>query len=310
MISACRTAQRHNSDTLSGQTAAMPMLRFISAITDAGDPDRLNEDAVGSNAHVGFVIDGATGLGEGVLGEPSDAAWLARLAAEVFERELDGEIPVGEVVRSLNSGVAKIVEERRGSREVEGWQLPVAGFELVRIEGDAVVAHGLGDCRLFLVGADGEAFDTSPIAGNARRESEGARRAIAHAGGLTAWRSLSEQPEVREELRRHRARYNRAGGGVWTLGTAPDAADHIAVRRFTPALPATGLLCTDGFAALADSYGRYDVRTFVEAAKERGLAALLAELRRIEREEDPDGRRFPRFKVSDDASALLFEVQP
>jgi hypothetical protein len=286
----------------------MAMLRVISAITDAGDPDRLNEDAVGSNAHAVFVIDGATGLGEGVLGEPSDAAWLAGFAAKAFERELGATVPVADVVRGLNGRVADTVQRRRGDDEVEGWRLPVAGFELVRIEDEALVAYGLGDCRLFLVGADGQAFDTSAISGNAGRESEGARRAIAHAGGLAAWRSLSEEPAVREELRRHRNRYNREGGPVWTLGTAPQAADHIAVRRFAPTLPATGLLCTDGFAALADSYDRYDVRAFVEAAMEQGLAALLRELRRIEREEDPDGRQFPRFKVSDDASALLFEV--
>jgi len=286
----------------------MPALRVISAITEAGDPDRLNEDAVCSNAHVAFVTDGATGLGEGVLGEPSDAAWLAGFAATAFERELDAAIPVADVVRGLNARVAEAVRQRHGDLEVEGWRLPVAGFELVRVEDEAIVAYGLGDCRLFLVGADSEAFATSAISGNARRESEGARRAIAHAGGLADWRSLSEEPAVREELRRHRARYNRSGGSVWTLGTAPDAADHIAVSRFTPALPAVGLLCTDGFAALADSYDRYDIRAFVEAAKERGLAALLGELRRIERQEDPDGRQFPRFKVSDDASALLFEV--
>ena len=35
---------------------------------------------------------------------------------------------------------------------------------------------------------------------------------------------------------------------------------------------------------------------------------MLAELRRIERAEDPDGRLYPRFKVSDDATALLFEI--
>lgn len=46
----------------------------------------------------------------------------------------------------------------------------------------------------------------------------------------------------------------------------------------------------------------------IRAASERGLTTLMAELRQIEREEDPDGQKFPRFKVSDDATALLFEI--
>ncbi len=39
-----------------------------------------------------------------------------------------------------------------------------------------------------------------------------------------------------------------------------------------------------------------------------GLAGLLQELRHIEREVDPDGTRFPRFKRSDDATALLVKT--
>jgi hypothetical protein len=73
-------------------------------------------------------------------------------------------------------------------------------------------------------------------------------------------------------------------------------------------LPATGLLCTDGFAALCDQYGRYSPADLVAAAKSQGLKALLAELRHVERTEDPDGLLYPRFKISDDATALLFEV--
>ena len=80
------------------------------------------------------------------------------------------------------------------------------------------------------------------------------------------------------------------------------------MERLAVALPAAGLLCTDGFAALADQYGRYSPAEMVATARSAGLKAMLAELRRIERTEDPDGRLYPRFKISDDATALLFEV--
>jgi hypothetical protein len=43
------------------------------------------------------------------------------------------------------------------------------------------------------------------------------------------------------------------------------------------------------------------------AAEGRGLAALAGELRSIEAA-DPEGVRFPRFKRSDDATALLLRV--
>ena len=180
----------------------------------------------------------------------------------------------------------------------------------MRVEGKALVTYGLGDCRLFLTGADGDTWDATALRGSHEREREGAHAAIVHAGGLSAIKSLANDPTVRDELRRHRAGYNRDGSSVWTLGTEPAAAKHIVVEQMPVSLPATGLLCTDGFAALCDQYGRYGPAELVAAAKTQGLKALLAELRHVERAEDPDGLLYPRFKISDDATALLFEVVP
>ena len=214
--------------------------------------------------------------------------------------------PIADVVRNVNMRVQQRIVEATAGDTLETWALPTASFQLARMEGRELAVYGLGDCRLFLAGADGTAFETN--GDYSKAESEGARRAVAQAGGLAAWRSLADEPVVREALRRSRARHNQPGGAVWTLGSAPDAAAHLSVRRLPPTLPARGLLCTDGFSALADKYGRYDGARLIRAASERGLAALMAELRHIEREEDPDGQQYPRFKVSDDATAVLFEI--
>jgi hypothetical protein len=37
---------------------------------------------------------------------------------------------------------------------------------------------------------------------------------------------------------------------------------------------------------------------------------MLDELRRFEREIDPEGLRYPRYKQSDDTTALLVELTP
>lgn len=285
----------------------MPTLRILDSLSDPGSAARRNEDTAGGNASCAFVIDGATGLGgRPLLDTASDAAWLATFAAQVFEADIGMANPIADVVRNLNARVRQKIDETAHGETIEAWALPTASFQLVRMEGRELAVYSLGDCRLFLAGADGRAFE---INGDySKAESEGARRAVAQAGGLAAWRSLAEEPVVREALRRSRARHNQAGGSVWTLGSAAEAAAHLAIRQFSPALPARGLLCTDGFSALVDKYGRYDGAGLIQAASERGLAALMSELRQIEREEDPDGQRYPRFKVSDDATALLFEI--
>lgn len=201
----------------------MPTLRILNSLTDPGNAARANEDAVGGNASAAFVIDGATGLGgRPLLGPTSDAAWLAGFAKTVFEAEATTATPIADVVRALNNRVAQLIAEAAGSDPVEAWALPTASFQLARVEGSELAIYGLGDCRLFLVGADGATFETSEAYSKA--EGESARRAVTQAGGLRAWRSLAEEPTVREALRRSRARHNQPGGAVWTLGSAPEAA--------------------------------------------------------------------------------------
>ena len=67
------------------------------------------------------------------------------------------------------------------------------------------------------------------------------------------------------------------------------------------------LLASDGFLALVSDYKAYDVEGLMEAACDTGLQALGEELRAIEHN-DPRGTQFPRFKPSDDATALLLKV--
>jgi serine/threonine protein phosphatase PrpC len=68
------------------------------------------------------------------------------------------------------------------------------------------------------------------------------------------------------------------------------------------------LLCSDGFLALASDYERYDADALLAACLSRGLKPLCDELRDIERG-DREGRRFPRFKVSDDATAVVVRIK-
>src|SRR5258706_361092 len=116
---------------------------------------------------------------------------------------------------------------------------------------------------------------------------------------------------VREEflpaLRASRNGVNSPGGD-WLF--APDAAcaDHAKELRVTVLKDSPILLASDGFLALASDYERYSPETLFDAAAERGLAVLCEELRAVETA-DPEGLRYPRFKRSDDATALLLTLR-
>jgi hypothetical protein len=114
---------------------------------------------------------------------------------------------------------------------------------------------------------------------------------------------------VRDEfLPALRAARNRVNTGEdWLFGPDVRCADHAKHARVMPAPGSPVLLASDGFLALASDYDRYTPETLFTACVERGLPALGEELRAIEAS-DPDGIKFPRFKRSDDATALLLAI--
>jgi hypothetical protein len=101
-----------------------------------------------------------------------------------------------------------------------------------------------------------------------------------------------------------------SGEGTALFGLQPEAAGRLEHRRVRLAPGAIFLIASDGFSALAELYHRFTPAELVAAACLDGLEALARELRRIESEVDPDGTRYPRFKPSDDATALLLQSRP
>src|SRR5581483_3890732 len=111
-----------------------------------------------------------------------------------------------------------------------------------------------------------------------------------------------------EMLGRHRAARNHINQGRhWLFSPNVQAAAHVSHAAQQLAAGALLLLASDGFLALISDYGAYDGGGLMSAAQQKGLAALGAELRAME-DADAEGEKFPRFKKSDDATALLLEI--
>jgi hypothetical protein len=161
-----------------------------------------------------------------------------------------------------------------------------------------------GDCAA-LVERPGE---TVHVIGEAlQKRSRERERAAALASKLGANSAAKGVRDVfLPALRRARNHVNTEAGG-WLFGPDSRAASHVSVAHMPAPRDTTILLVSDGFLVLASDYERYTVESLFQAAQSRGLAALGDEVRAIE-ENDPDGVRYPRFKKSDDATALLLRV--
>jgi hypothetical protein len=276
---------------------------LLDSLSLPGDAAKPNEDAFGHDATAAVVLDGATPLGDGLMPGPSDAAWIAQFGARRLLAHLrDGE-GARKAVRGALADAQKSFEALRRHPPEEMWQTPCASMMLAVAGEDGVEFLSFGDCAALVqpeggaVMVVGETFD--------KRAAEAKRaQAIAKEKNLSPASGLS-RPEFLGALRATRNRVN--SGNYWLFSPDAKAASH-AARRMVKAAPGTRLLlASDGFLALASDYGAYGADSLMQAAVAKGLKALGEELRAIEAG-DAVGDKFPRFKKSDDATALLLRI--
>jgi serine/threonine protein phosphatase PrpC len=276
---------------------------LLDQLTLPGDPAKANEDFLAQGAHAALVIDGATPLGDSLMPGPSDAAWIAQFGARRLMAHLSEDKSARKALRdALGDAETSFAALRRHPPE-EMWQTPCASMMLAVPNQGEVEFLWFGDCAALVKQGDaavtvvGETFD--------KRAAEAERaRTIAKEKGLSPASGLS-RPEFIGALRTARNRIN--SGSTWLFSPDARAASHVSRRVIKTAPDTVLLLATDGFLALASDYGVYNADSLMEAALSKGLAALGEELRAIEAQ-DTGGDKFPRFKKSDDATAVLLKI--
>lgn len=284
-------------------------LDVIASLSDAGKPGRPNEDRFGANRTAAFVLDGATGLGDRqfMTGFETDAAWIAEYAAQRLVLELTPEVEVANLIRGITADARTIFDATAGEQPRYAW--PAAALAGLRVTDTGLQFFGLGDSVVYLLHDDGRTETFTALPDAFAREQAAARAHLTRLGGIGAAGSLVGDPQTLEDLRASRARQNTPGGRVWSLGLVPDTADHLALQTIPLAGGATAIICSDGLADLVSLYEVYDAGALVRRAATAGLGPLVAELRQLEREVDPDGLTYPRFKQSDDTTAMLVRVE-
>lgn len=279
-------------------------LRFkqLDSLSLPGNPEKPNEDSFRCTQNAACVFDGATGLGARLMPGSSDAQWLANFAARRFcahaERD-DGAIR--DWLLSTASEAANSFVALRLRAPAENYEIPHASGVMAALDGELLHVLWFGDCALLLRDHSGKFSlfgDTL-----AKRESERAR-----VERLKSKRPASPTGVRDEFLPALRASRNLVNtGDEWLFAPDPACAEHAKSAEALIAPDSLLVLASDGFLALASDYQRYTPEELLSAVQSEGLQKLGEELRAIERA-DPDGLVFPRFKSSDDATALLLRV--
>ena len=282
-------------------------MRFelVESLSLPGAADKPNEDAFAHAQQIAVVFDGATPLAEPLLPGASDAQWIARFASRrLIAHAADGEGSPRDWLRSAAGDAAKSFGALRRRLPEQVYETPFASMMAAALHDAALEALWFGDCGLLLHHPAGGGDVMLIGDARVRRDIERARAKEAGTGRGAASEGVRE--EFLPALRASRNRVNSAKG-TWLFSPDPRCADHAGAARLDVEAGAVLLLASDGFLSLITEYDAYDASALLAAAQSHGLAALGEELRIIE-SGDPEGVEFPRFKRSDDATALLLRV--
>jgi len=272
------------------------------SVSSAGSA--INEDGFVVVDDGAWVVDGASGLGDANItpGE-SDAHWLTSC---ILKHLLDS-LPINAVGR-LEDVTRRVFREFDGlnkPNQMDQYKYPSASLVGCVFSEGKFDAVRLGDCTLLLQSVSGEVvqgFSRSPLRNLddavvhemvQRLESEQVK-------GPDAYRS------VLSLLRANRNLINEEGGyAALTMGKNRSIAPDFFEIQVNESI--RGLVCSDGFWHLVETFHLYTEQNIIEECERKGLNAMVTELRLAEYD-DPDCRSFPRLKSSDDATAVLFRL--
>jgi hypothetical protein len=279
------------------------MFTVLHQISWPGSTDRPNEDACGAVGDWAWVIDTSIFPGTPSFMHPqSDAAWLADFANGRFIALAPAARDGPELVRRVMQDCRDAFLRKAPADRQNSITWPVGALTLVRGQDGRLDVWTFADTTAFVRYPDGAVVTLGEAPDLRRSESDKAAELLRIAG--CSPKDLFHAPAVRSWLA-DRREVQKQGGGVPLLGLQPETADRLR-HDVVPLPPGTNVLLTsDGLSALVDLYRHLDAKALMETALLSGLEPLAGAARHIETEVDPDGQRFPRFKTSDDATALL-----
>jgi len=277
---------------------------LIESFSLPGDPSKPNEDSFSHASGFVCVFDGATVLGENLMPGRSDAHWIAQFGARRLRAHAEsGAGGPRDRLRAAAADAEKSFGALRHRAPAETYETPFASLMSLFIDPHSIDALWFGDCGALIKSPDGSVSMVGETL-KSRAQERSRASSLAEAEGVAA---ASVREKFLPGLRASRNRVNKKGN-AWLFAPDEKCADHAKEKRLHVQSGSTILLASDGFFALVSDYGRYTAEELILAAEQGGLAVLGNELREIEAG-DPKGITFPRFKSSDDATAVLVALR-
>ena len=272
------------------------------SISIAGD--KINEDIVYTTNNYGWVIDGATGLNnKNLTGSRSDAYWFVNEWNKYLKENIsDNSISIKEIIIKGIECISNKFYQIVTLKHIDKVDLPSASIAIVRINNEVLEYFLLGDCTLVLENNKGKSLIIKQELLD--KLDNKAKIEMAKLMINKGMNFIEAKQEINSLLVKHRLLKNTPNG-YWTLEFDKNAIENSLCGCFDFVECEKALLMSDGFSAIFDNYNYTDVNNIISIVEKQGLQQIYKIIRFIE-EEDADILKFPRFKKSDDASAVMF----
>lgn len=268
-------------------------MNFTGA-TIAGSVDTPNEDWSATTSDLIVVLDGATVRTE--TGCEHGAAWYARkLGASIIGNAASRSIPLTEVLAESIRDVAAL---HKDSCDLSHPGSPSAGVAIARLDGGELRYLVLGDVTVVLDTADGvTAISDQRISASAAEERAEVDR-----------HPIGSQEKAAALIPMKLAELAARGEEYWVAAAEPSSVQH----SITGSLPMESVrrlaVLTDGAARWVDLFRAGGWDSVLGVLARNGPGWFIQRLVRPIEQADPLGVRYPRNKVSDDATVVFAEL--
>ncbi|MBP20958.1 MAG: hypothetical protein CL547_01235 [Alcanivorax sp.] len=263
-----------------------------------------NEDQYLLLDNAALVIDGASGLGRKILKAPmSDAAWLTQKFCSYFSHHYNDKLNLNTLVENALEDIKKDYRDNLKFLDFERFEIPSFSFIFCQSTDDAIYIHSIGDCKALCEHRDGG----YELVGESSLEALDEQVIQLISDLPKSLNAAEKRAKLLPKLRENRSLMNRHDGYA-IVNPVDFSTSSISVKRFEKRFLKQVILMTDGFYAACNPYHELSFQQLLDMVNQHGLPSALEYSRRIEND-DRTLCKHPRFKISDDATAVRLFLQ-
>ncbi|MEW2118438.1 integrase [Streptomyces sp. NPDC005474] len=268
----------------------------MSVVLDSqpAEPGRENEDFAAAVPGAAVLLDGASVAGA-ETGCVHGIAWFSSTLGGLLLSTITTQ-PARPLSACLTDSIRAVRLMHEDTCDLSYRASPTSTVLAVRVTTEVLEYLVLGDSTLLLADTDGKIDAITD-----RRLDDVGKRLRGPVDALPTGSSehAAALAEYRDALTGHRNR----PGGFWIAGPDPQAAEHALIGVVPLASLRSVSLLSDGATRLVDSFGLSTWPETLALLSASGPAELIRLVREVEAG-DSEGRRWPRGKTHDDATAL------